>query len=168
MKTFMSKIFYLIIPLIILWGCQSSPTELSESEKDSIINEVGIQFERAMEAASDHDVDAMMQFEWNSQDYLYAGNGTITKGWESMLKGVNSIHSNPKYQSFTVVIDEFIIRVIDREAAMVTASGYFNNFPTEEGPKSINLIVTSLMEKIDGTWVITVGHESTQEDLFNL
>jgi uncharacterized protein (TIGR02246 family) len=158
----------LIVPLISFWGCQNTTNELSESEKDSIIKEVRSEFDKEIAAANNHDADAMMQIHWNSPDYVYVGNGTITKGWESMLKVVNSIHSNPKYQSYTVDLDEVIIRVIDREAAMISAGGYFNNFPTEEGPRSITFVLTNLMQKIDGNWVITVGHESTQEDLFNL
>ncbi len=86
-----------------------------------------------------------MQIHWNSQDYLYVGNGTITKGWESMLELANSIHSNPKHQSYTVDMDEVIISVIDQEAAMVTAVGFFNYFPTEEGPSSIKFVETCLM-----------------------
>jgi uncharacterized protein (TIGR02246 family) len=168
MKNSMLKVVFLIVPLISFWGCQNTTNELNESEKDSITKEVRSEFDKAIAAASNHDADAMMQIHWNSTDYMYVGHGAITKGWESMLKGANSIHSNPKYQSFTVDLDEVIIRVINREAAMVTAGGYFNNFPTEEGPRSIKLALTCLMQKIDGNWVVTNGHESTQEALFNL
>jgi len=168
MKKLMLKVALLIVPLISFWGCQNTKNELSESEKDSITKEVRSEFDKVIAAANNHDADAMMQIQWNSEDYMYVGNGTITKGWESMLKAFSSVHSNPKYQSFTVDLDEVIIRVIDREAAMITAGGYFNNFPTEEGPRSIKLALTLLMQKIDSNWVVTAGHESTQEDLFNL
>lgn len=168
MKKLMLKIALLIIPIITFWGCQNTTNELSESEKDSITKEVRSEFDKAIAAANNHDADAMMQIHWNSEDYMYVGHGTITKGWESVLKGANSMHSNPKYQSFTVDLDEVIIRVINRETAMITAEGYFNNFPTEEGPRSIKLALTFLMQKIDGNWVVTLGHESTPEGLFNL
>jgi len=167
MQKLMLKVALLIVPLTSFWGCQNSTNELSESEKDSIKKEVRHEFDKGITAASNHNADAVMQIHWNSEDYMYVGNGTITKGWDSMLKAFSSVHSNPKYQSFTVDLDEVIIRVIDREAAMVTAGGYFNNFPTEEGPKSIKLALTCLMQKIDGNWVVTNGHESTQEVLFN-
>jgi hypothetical protein len=168
MKKLMLKIAFLIVPLISFWGCQTSINELSESEKDSIIKEVRSEFDKIITAANNHDADAMMQIHWNSPDYLYAGNGSLTKGWESMLAVANSIHSNPKYQTYTVDLDEVIISVIDRDAAMLTAAGYFNNFPTEEGPMSIKFVETCLMQKIDGNWVITVGHESSQEDMSKL
>lgn len=168
MKKLMLKVALLIIPIITFWGCQNTTNELSESEKDSITKEVRSEFDKVLAAANNHDADAMMQISWNSPDYMYVGNGTITKGWESVQKDANSIHSNPKYQSFTVDLDEVSIRVIDREAAMITAGGYFNNFPTEEGPRSIKLALTFLMQKINGNWVVTNGHESTPEDLFNL
>jgi uncharacterized protein (TIGR02246 family) len=168
MKKLMFKVVFLIVPLISFLGCQNTTNKLSESERDAITKEVRNEFDKFIAAANNHDADAIMQKHWNSEDYMYVGNGTITKGWESMLKGFDSVHSNPKYQSFNVDLDEVIIRVIDRETAMITAGGYFNNFPTEEGPRSIKLAFTGLMQKIDGNWVITNGHESTQEDLFNL
>ena len=168
MKTFNSKVSLLVISSIIFWGCQSNLTKLSESEKDSITKEVRNEFDKWIAAANNHDADAMMQINWNSEDYIYVGNGTITKEWESALKLFSSVHSNPKYQSFTVDLDDVIIHVIDREAAMVVAEGYFNNFPTEEGPRSIKLAFTGLMQKIGGNWVITVGHESTAENMWEL
>lgn len=164
----MFKVAFLIMPLISFLGCQNTTNELSELEKNSITQEVRSEFEKAMAAGNIHDADAMMRIHWNSPDFVYVENGTITKGWESLLKATNSIHSNPKYQSLNVVLDEVIIRVIDREAAMITARGYFNNFPTEEGPRSIKLAFTYLMQKIDGNWVVTVGHESTPGNQFNL
>ena len=164
----MSKASLLFISLIILAGCNNNPDQISESEKASIIKEVRSEFDKIITAANNHDADAFMQIQWNSEDYMYAGHGTITKGWVPALKGFKSVHSDPKYQSFTIDLDEVIIRVIDQEAAMITAGGYFNNFPTEEGPRSIKLALTLLMQKIDGNWVVTLGHESTPENLFNI
>ena len=121
MKKLMLKVALLLIPIITFWGCQNSTNELSESEKDSITKEVRSEFDKIIEAVNNHDDDAMMQIHWNSPDYMYVSNGMITKGWEAVLKGVKSIHSNPKNQSFRLDMDEVIIRVIDREAAMITA-----------------------------------------------
>ena len=168
MKPIMSKVFLLLISSIIIWGCQNNPTMLSDSDKESIIKEVRHEFDKLMAAANNHDADGIMQIMWNSPDYVYAGNGMITIGWEAALKAFSSVHSNPKYQSFSVDLDDVIIHVIDREAAMVVAEGYFNNFPTEEGPRSIKLAFTGLMQKIGGNWVITVGHESTAENMWEL
>jgi len=168
MKKLMLKVVLLIVPLISFWGCQNSTNELSESEKDSITQEVRSVSDKITTAANNHDANAMMQNSWNSQDYLYAANGALIKGWDSMLEVANSFHSNPKYQTFTVDVDEKIIRVINRDAAMVITVGYLNNFPTQEGPKSIKFVVTSLYQKIDGNWVVTVNHESEPEDLSNL
>ena len=168
MQKLMLKVALLIVPLISFWGCQNTTNELSDSEKDSITKEVRSEFDKAIAAANNHDADGIMQIQWNSPDYVYAGNGMITKGWESAHKAFSSVHSNPKYQSFTVDLDDVIIHVINREAAMVIAEGYFNNFPTNDGPKSIKLVFTALMERIDGKWVVTVGHESTPENMWEL
>ncbi len=168
MKKLMLKVALLIIPIITFWGCQNTTNELSESEKDSIIEEVRIEFEKAISAATNHDADEMTSYWWDNEDFLYASNGSLIKGWEPGYEVANSIHSNPKYQSFSVDLDEVLISVINEGSAMVSAVGYFNNYPSEEGPRSIKLALTFLMQKIDGNWVITVGHESTPEDLSNL
>ncbi len=168
MKTSMSKIVSLITFLIMFMGCQDIPTELSESEKDSIIQEVRTEYDKFIAAASAHDAAVMMQSQWNSEDFLFASNGTMIKGFDAMHNVVNSIHSESKNQSISIDLNEVMIRVINREAVMVSTEGYMNNFPTNEGPKSIMIVETVLMEKIDGKWVITVGHESTREDLENI
>jgi uncharacterized protein (TIGR02246 family) len=168
MKKLMLNVAILSVVFLSFSGCQNSTKELSEAEKDSIIKEVRSVSDKITTAANNHDADAMMQNSWNSPDYLYAVNGVLIRGWDSMLKVVDSIHSNPMNQTFTVDVDEKIVKVIDRDAAMVITVGYLNNFPTQEGPKSIKFVVTTLMQKIDGNWVVTVNHESQPEDMTNL
>jgi uncharacterized protein (TIGR02246 family) len=163
MKPFRNLLFIFLISMLAIYGCQKTPAPLTNTEKEQIEAEVRAAFDKEIKAANDHDADAMMQVHWNSQDYLYAGNGNITRGWESMHKVVSSIHSDPKYLSYTVDPEEVFIRVINREAAIITAGGYFNNFPGDEGPKSVKFAVTLLIEKIDGQWLVTVGHESTAD-----
>lgn len=81
MKTQISKVYYQIMPLIISFGCESTSTEISEFEKNNIIKEVRSVAEAGITAANNHDADAMMQVQWNSNDYLAEVNGTIVKGW---------------------------------------------------------------------------------------
>ena len=156
-----------LIPLALIpfLGCQNATEKISDSEKELIIKEVRSEFDKVIAAANKHDADALLKQHWNSDEYMYVGHGNIARGWETVLKGFKSVHTNPKYQSFTLDMDQVMIRVIDREAVMVVADGYFNNFPTSEGPKSIKMALTGLWEKIDGQWLMTVGHESTQASL---
>ena len=168
MKTLIFKIVSLITFMSILTGCQNISTELGDSEKESIVQEVKKEYEKFIAAASKHDAALMMDFQWNSEDYHFASNGTITKGYEAMNKVVNSIHLNPELQSYSIELNDVMIRVISPNAAIVSAESFLNNFPTREGPKSIKMYETVLMEKIDDKWVITVGHESTREDLENI
>lgn len=166
MKPFKNSVFVFLISVFAINGCQKAPAPLSETEIEEIKKEVKEVFDQATKAANDHDADAMLMHDWNNEDYLYVGNGEIIKGWEAKLKVATSIHSNPKYQSFTVDYDEVMMRVISRDAVMITGSGHFNNFPGEEGSRSIEFAVTYLYEKIDGKWLMTVGHESAAEELF--
>jgi len=161
MKTLLKSILFVLIPCLLFGGCQNNPSQLTDTEKEEIKKEVRTEFDKIIDAADRHDAEEAMLHHWNNKYYLYAANGNITKGWEPMNKIVTSIHSNPKYQSYNVVCDEVILRVISQNSVMVTSSGYFNNFPSEEGPKSVKFALTYLFEKIYGKWVVTVGHEST-------
>jgi uncharacterized protein (TIGR02246 family) len=168
MRKSLNTVFIFLTATMFFCGCQSSSSELNEAEKEDIVKEVRIAFDKEIEAASKHNAADMMQCYWNDEAFLYTSNGELTRGWDAFNGIVTSIHSNPKYQSYTGHFDAITIRVLKRDAAMITGDGYLSDFPTEEGPKSIRIGVTYLMEKIDGNWLITVEHESTQEDLANM
>ncbi len=51
---------------------------------------------------------------------------------------------------------------------MLVGKGYFHNILTENGIKSVDLVITFLMEKINDEWVITIGHESSSEAILVL
>jgi len=166
MKKLILRVIFLIVPLISFLGCQNTTNELSESEKDSIKEEVREVFDESIKAANAHDAAGMLAHDWNSQDYLYASNGNLMKGWNAKSDAVQSIHTNPELQSYGVVLDEVILRVISRQVVIITCTGHFSNFPKEQGPQDIKFVLTCLYEKINGKWVMTVGHESTHEQLF--
>jgi hypothetical protein len=168
MKNSFSSICVFAIFAILFCGCQTAPAPLSESEKEKIIKEVRDAFDQTTLAVNNHDVDKIMEFCWNDRDYLYAADGALLKSWEANNKEASLIHSNPKNQAFTINYDEIIIKVLKRDAVMLVGKGSFNDVLTVDGPKSVSMAVTFLIEKIDDKWVITVGHESAAETLLIL
>lgn len=164
----MKKVFSTLSIILIalsFWGCQNSSAPLTESEEEAIKKEVREAFDAITPSVNMHDADKIMQACWKHEDYLYLANGSLVKGWEANLKEGTIIHSNPENQSFTVDYDEILITVLSRDAAMLVGNGAFHNIRTVDGIKSINLVVSFLMEKIDDEWLITIGHESTQESI---
>jgi uncharacterized protein (TIGR02246 family) len=162
------KSFSIILLLLIFsfTACEEKTEPLSDSDIEMVTNEVKEAFERSADAASNHDVDAIMKFLWNDEDLVYAGNGVLIKGWPNLYEVVNSVHSNPQNQGFRLEFDNTYVKVISHDCALVTGAGKFVDFPTEEGPVDKNLTVTFLFEKIDGKWLVTAGHESTPENIF--
>jgi hypothetical protein len=152
--------------IVLIFGCSQQTDELTLNEKEDIENEIRNIMGQIIEAVRIHDIDKMFQYCLKNENYMYAANGTISKGFDENYKIASSIHSDPNNQSFYVSYDELIIRVINRNTAMVIGDGYFNDFPAEVGTKSIKLVITFLFEKIDGSWQLTVGHESTPDNLF--
>ena len=166
MKKHQSLLMIILILLIAFPGCKEKTEPLSAKEIETIKKEVKNTFEESADAASDHDVDAIMKFFWNDEDLVYAGNGEIIKGWSNFYQAVNSVHSDPKNQGFRIGFESVDIKVITPNAALVTGAGKLIDFPTEEGTVNKNLTVTFLLEKIDGQWLVTAGHESTPENIF--
>ena len=163
MKTFKIQPLVLLLSVLTLFGCQKSTQDLTDTEKNEVEESIRQIMNDLDKTVEDHDFEKMMEYSWNDKDYIYVGNGTITKGWKNNYDVASTIHSNPKHQSFNVSYDELIVKVLSRDMAMVIGDGYFNNFPTDEGTKSLKMAVTFLFERIEGKWLLTVGHESTDE-----
>ncbi len=143
MKTLFNTFILFVLPAFMFLGCQSRTNQLSVSDtiilpfenldKEEIIKEVRIEFDKGTAAINRHDAEELYTYLWNSAEFLASGNGEVTKGWEENYKSASSIHSNPEYQSFYIEYDEIIIRVINRDAVVVTGDGYFKDFPGEDG-----------------------------------
>jgi len=166
MKTSNNLLLALILAFITLYGCQQNKQELTEQERIEIEENVRNVMNDLIKAVNEHDVDKFMGYCWNNQDYYYAGNGTIFKGWKDNYNSAITIHSDPKYKSFTVNYSEIIVNVISKDVAKVIGIGMFKNFPTTDGETNIDLAITFLFERIDGKWLLTFGHESTYEQIF--
>ena len=160
MKQHLSLLMITLFLVIVLPGCKEKTEPLFDIEVDAIKNEINNAFELSADAASKHDVETIMKFFLKDEDLVYAGNGVLIKGWSNLYEAVNSVHSDPKNQGFRIGFESVDIKVITRNAALVTGAGKLVDFPTEEGTVNKNLTVTFLFEKIDGQWVVTAGHES--------
>jgi len=139
---------------------QQTSLLMTIGEIEAIKKEVNHVFELSADAASKHDVEAFMKYIWNNEDFVYAANGVLIKGWLNFYEVANSVHSNPKNQGFRLKFEETYVKVINRDSALVTGKGKFIDFPTVEGPVNKNLTATFLFEKTDGKWLVTAGHES--------
>jgi uncharacterized protein (TIGR02246 family) len=166
MKQHQSLLMIIMFLVIVLPGCKEKTEPLSDSEVDAIKNEINNAFELSADAASKHDVEAIMKFFLKDEDLVYAGNGVLIKGWSNFCQVVNSVHSDPRNQGFRLEFEDTYVKVIGPDCALVTGKGKFIDFPTEEGPVNKNLTMSFLFEKIDGKWLVTAGHESTPENIF--
>jgi ketosteroid isomerase-like protein len=155
--------FLLMFSMSLFFGCRQQAGELTEAEKTLIEQEIRNIMNQTLEAIKIHDVDKIMEHCLKNEDYLYSANGFLTKGFDENYKIASTIHSDPDNQSFFVNYEDLIIKVINRDCVMVVGDGYFKNIQDEDGSKSIRLAITFLFEKIDGQWLLTVGHESTPE-----
>ena len=156
-----------IIAVILLFSC-STPveTELTEEQKALIEQEIKNVFDASAKAASNHDFETMMKYLWNNENFVYAANGYLFKGWDAMYNVASTVHSKPENQKFHFNFDEVIIKVIDEKTALVNGVGQMVDIPVGDSTITTNLTVTFLMEKIDNDWLVTAGHESASDKWF--
>jgi uncharacterized protein (TIGR02246 family) len=154
----------MLLPLVA--GCGRVAPRISEAEKERISAEVFAAYERMEEAINRHDVDELYRHYWNDQDLIMAGNGAIHYGWSDMREVSRAIHADPDVQPLLWKAGQKDIRVIGRNAAVLTVAGMLIHTQKDEDAQPARLAATFLMEKIDGVWLVTVEHESAQGIIF--
>jgi hypothetical protein len=153
----------LLLSMLLIFGCSQQNKELTEDEKTKIEQEISSIMDEINVGINAHDVDRFSSFWLKSEDLIYARDGHATRGFHDLYQIASDVHSNPKFQTFKISYDDMIIRVLGRDMVMVTGDCYLNDFPSEDCPKSLKLATTFLFENINGSWLMTIGHESTPD-----
>ncbi|MFC2124734.1 nuclear transport factor 2 family protein [Bacteroidota bacterium] len=162
MKILISPILIIVISILALYGCQKSESVLTDIKKSEIEESVKNAFNDIIATVNDHDVNSMMEYYWNNENFAFVRNGIILQGWDDLYKIRSAAHSNPENQSFTMTVDQIKVNVYTTDMAMVSAIGTINNLPSEEGTISVSVAATYLMQKINNRWIVIHGHTSAK------
>lgn len=166
MKPILKSIFVFLISAFSIYSCQKAPALLTESEKEAISNEVKTAFKQMNAMMNSHNVDEMMKLYVDDDDFIYAASGNLYTKLGDLRESVGRVHSNPMLLPFTVTFNEIKIRVLERDLTMLSGLGLVKSSIGSEQEKSLQIVITFLMKKTEGQWMIISGHESTKEIVF--
>lgn len=163
MKPLKNSVFVFLLSVFAIYSCKKSPAPLTEAEKEGIKNEVREVFSKMNVAINSHNVADIMRNFYDHEDFFYAASGNIFPGVTDIGQAISSTHTNPEMLPFSIEFNEVKVLVLNYDMVMLTAIGRITRPSDKETGRSLQLIFTYLMKKIDGKWLITVGHESTAD-----
>ena len=162
------RLAFVTITLALLLGCQAPAPEdtadqpLTATEKTEIETAVKAVLDTMVEGMNEHDVDKILSIYQKSDHLLYSGNGLLIVGWDDNYAGTNEFHSDPANAGRSHSIDDVTIDVVNRDLALLTASGYVTLTDDEGTETSRGYSLTDVLVLEDGKWVIINEHESLE------
>jgi len=119
------KTFYLIIVLFLIAfiGCQQSPKEITDDERNIIINEISQQWKIIIDGLEQQDIEIAFSGFSKSENTKYIRNGYIYPSIDTARNEYASWWSNPDMPKNKVTFDPVIYDIIDRNTVLLTALG---------------------------------------------
>ena len=156
----MRRLVFAAVSLAFLaTACQPATTELTEEQKAEIAAEVNAIHAENARAWLDADFDRGMMAFQNSQDMIYAFEGGLMHGWDTMYDTWAALHEGAPRQEMTFAETHTV--VLARDVVCIMAQGTFAvvdeaGLVGPENPFALTLIYV----RRDGEWKILIGHES--------
>lgn len=166
MKPIQKSVLVFLISVFTLSNCQKVPATLTEAEKEAITNEVKAIFKQMNAMMNSHNVDEIMKFYVDDDDFIYAASGNLHTKFGDLQQAVRRVHSNTNLLPFTVTFNEVKVRILERDLVMLTGLGLVNSSIGSEKEKSLQIVITFIMKNTEGKWMIISGHESTKEIVY--
>ncbi len=115
-------------------------------------------FDALLRAIEKTDVEAVMNFYWNSPQLLiYNNNGTITRGWTQMHENLTSLY--PETKNVKLTARDVKAQMLGTDAALVTCA-WTQTQEFRDVPESNSGRMTLLFRRVGGAWQIAHRHTS--------
>jgi uncharacterized protein (TIGR02246 family) len=160
MKRLNSAVLISLLSLLICLGsCENRiNNELTEQEKQHIIQEIDQLSEELWEAWNSRDYAKYMDYYVNRGDYTFAANGFIVRGWDTFYDTVN-VHT-AYYSRAEVKTVRKYIDVINRDVVIVHQLYDWDATYKQGGEEKLTCTYTTIYVRIDGEWKIISTSES--------
>jgi uncharacterized protein (TIGR02246 family) len=134
------------------------PTSPARAAQTAAEQEVRATFDALLRAVEKRDVEAVMNFYWNSPQLLiYNNNGTVTRGWTQVRANLASLY--PELQDVKIEARDVRAQLLGTDAAVLTAA--WTQAQTYKGtPETSSGRMTVLLRKVGGAWKIAHRHTS--------
>ena len=144
--------FCITVVLFLLLGCQPAPPgPMTEQEKAEVAEGVSAAVSGYVEAIKQLDYEAAGEFWANVEDFVIAGDGALTAGydaWMSQVKG--TIDATAQVNSIEVFNPH--IYVLARDAAAYSMEFAWSMTSTEGDPSNAHGSWTYVFKHLDGRW----------------
>jgi hypothetical protein len=148
------SVFLIIITGLFYIGCQTSNSELSETIKIKITNEIKNVHKFIIQAFNNHDAGKILSFIDQSDSLLYVEHTQVTIGWNTLKNGFEKWHkANP---DLTIELNQSYVNVLSKDIAVLVAAGTIskNNFKIQK------FTWTAVFQKKENGWKIVNAHEA--------
>ena len=152
------NIFSSLLILILLFSCQDFNSPLTDSEKNKIIQDIDQLSEELWDAWNSRDYAKYMDYYLNSDDYTFAANGYIVRGWDTFYDTVN-VHVAYYNRAEVKTIKKYI-DVIDRDFVIVHQLYSWDANLIQGGEEKMNCTYTTVYIRQNGEWKIWSTSES--------
>ncbi|MCD4820113.1 MAG: nuclear transport factor 2 family protein [Candidatus Cloacimonetes bacterium] len=154
--------FIIVIFIAIGGNVKLLSQELSESEKDKIITEINVLFQKSIDAGETLDILKVSENVDDSFKTGFIDNGfyfdsfqEVMNGFEKGVKGINSQKMEIENKRVTVLSDQYVL---------VTASGKYSTKVDDGRFLSGRFAWTFVYLKIDDKWKIIHSHMSNPQN----
>ncbi|UCD23438.1 MAG: nuclear transport factor 2 family protein [Gemmatimonadota bacterium] len=152
-STVLSAVVFLIV------GCASPPSELSETERTAVIDDITVVLDSFWGTWEAVDYDRGMSFYLDSPETVFTSGGATIVGFTAINDAFRPVFANVQRQA--VNLEEAHINVLSRAAVHVTESGTYTQFDgsgAEITSASFSFSTTWVLR--DGDWKIVTCHQS--------
>jgi uncharacterized protein (TIGR02246 family) len=148
------------LPLMLLVvACRPAAMELTDAQKDAIAAEVDAIHAENVQAWVDADFDRAMSHFQHSPDMLFAFEGGLMRGWDSMYNAWAPMFEGVARQEMTIVETHTV--VLARNAVSIMAQGTFAFVDDSGNVGPVSPFALTLVYLLrDGEWKVVLGHES--------
>jgi ketosteroid isomerase-like protein len=145
----------LAVPALAL-ACQ--PATLNDAHRGAIESEIEQLYTEQAALLSSVDVDAWLAEFEQSEDFTYAGNGEVTRGFTAMAEDTRAYFAN--FESGEFAWGDLYIEVLASDAACVTSTWEWSGITVAGDTEDAEGTWTVVLRKHDGVWKIAVAAES--------
>ena len=143
----------LLLAVVVVGCVASEPDEMSPAERQAVAAEIRERLDEYAEAVTNQDINAMLSFWSDSEDFLFAGDGVILGGYEEWAP-LTTKHNAETKRWLRWNWHNVHVVVLSQNAASATVALDYSKISTDGDTVSADGSWTYVFKKYDGDWKV--------------
>ena len=161
MKNLQTKVITSVFAVIVLYGCQQTPQQITDQEKQEIISEISQLWEYSVKGIEEHNAEQAFSIYSNSEGTKYIRGGYIFPSIDKARDQYASWFKNNDAVKHKLTFDPVIYDVLDRNTVLMTAIGSFEKVEkTDPDEKPMIIAYTTVWRMESDGWKVLNMHTS--------